>query len=170
MNSRKTNQPLQVSAADLTSIDGIVDAIYETISFPPGGRPDWERDRTLFVSSAHLTPAKVETGSVLTPMSVEEFIVWADRYLEKDGFYSTGFHETDVCRVTESYGHIAHVFSTYESRFTADDPLPFKRGINSIQLIWDQGRWWATSIIWDMESESNPIPANYLETKKEEKA
>ncbi len=103
----------------------------------------------------------------LTPMSIEEFISWADRYLEEGGFYSTGFHETDVCRVTETYGRIAHVFSTYESRFTPDNPIAFNRGANSIQLVWDEGRWWVTSIIWDMESDDNPIPARYL--KPEEK-
>ena len=163
MNS-KTNQPLRANAADLASIDGIVDAIYEVISFPPGGRPDWERDRTLFIPSAQLTPAKIETGSVVTPMSVEEFIVWAEQYFEREGFYATGFQEIDVSRVTERYGHIAHVFSTYETRLTANDPTPLKRGINSIQLIWDQDRWWVANIIWDMESADNPIPDRYLNT------
>ena len=124
----------------------------------------------LFTRSAQLMPAKIETSSVLTPMSVEEFITWAESYLEESGFYSTGFHETDVCRVTETYGHIAHVFSTYESRFTPDNPLPFKRGVNSIQLVRDEGRWWVTSLIWDMESDDNPIPARYLKAEKQEGA
>lgn len=157
-----TDQSQPTDDLDLTSIHAIVDALYEAISFPPGGRPDWERDRLLFFKSAQLIPARREALPALTPMSVEEFIAWADRYLEENGFHSTGFHEKDVCRVTEIYGHIAHVFSTYESRFTPDNPIPFNRGLNSIQLVWDEGRWWVTSIIWDMESDDNPIPARYL--------
>lgn len=98
-------------------------------------------------------------------MSVEEFIAWASRHMEESGYYSKGFHESEVGRVTEIYGRIAQVFSAYESRFTPDDPAPFNRGINSIQLIRDEGRWWVTSIIWDMESDDNPIPAKYLKTE-----
>jgi hypothetical protein len=36
------------------------------------------------------------------------------------------------------------------------------RGINSIQLLYEGGRWQVASVIWDIEGEGNPIPVQYL--------
>ena len=35
------------------------------------------------------------------------------------------------------------------------------RGINGIQLLWDEKRWWVVTIMWDAESPAQPIPAQY---------
>ena len=52
-------------------------------------------------------------------------------------------------------------------RSTVDDgdwiTLQSKRGINSIQLLKDQGRWWVVSIFWMAETEEFPIPSEYLQ-------
>jgi hypothetical protein len=77
-----------------------------------------------------------------------------------------GFFEKEIARRTEQFGHIAHVWSTYESRHQADDPEPFMRGINSIQLIYDDTRWWIITIYWEHEGVDSPIPERYLETVK----
>jgi hypothetical protein len=76
--------------------------------------------------------------------------------LEKEGFF-----ESETARKTESFGQIAHVFSTYESRH-APGEKPFQRGINSIQLMNDGTRWWIVTIFWQGEDEKNPIPEKYL--------
>ena len=39
------------------------------------------------------------------------------------------------------------------------------RGINGIHLFWDERRWWVVTIMWDAESPTQPIPANYRRTK-----
>jgi len=77
--------------------------------------------------------------------------------LERDGFF-----EREIARRMETFGNIAHVFSTYESKHAAGDPAPFARGINSIQLLKDGGRWWIVTIYWDSEKAGNPIPSEYL--------
>ena len=74
----------------------------------------------------------------------------------------SGFFEKEVARRVERFGNIAHVFSTYESRRHADDPQPFARGINSIQLMNDRNRWWVVTVFWQAERPENPIPAKYL--------
>ena len=76
-------------------------------------------------------------------------------------FASTAFYEKEVARRVERFGHIVHVFSTYESRH---DPAeaPFARGINSFQLLFDGSRWWVVSVYWEAESGSVKIPAEYL--------
>ena len=72
---------------------------------------------------------------------------------------SNGFHEVETHRVTETFGPVTHVFSTYESRNSIKDEKPFARGINSIQLFHDGSRWWIMSIYWAAENSSRVIPA-----------
>jgi hypothetical protein len=77
-------------------------------------------------------------------------------------FQENGFYEKEIARRTEEVGHIAHAWSTYESRHHPDDPKPFMRGINSIQLFHDGTRWWIVNIFWQHETAAAPIPAKYL--------
>ena len=67
----------------------------------------------------------------------------------------------EIARTVEQYGDIAHVFSTYQARRTANGPV-FMRGINSFQLVRHGGRWWVVSIMWQQETPQRPIPAEYL--------
>jgi len=46
------------------------------------------------------------------------------------------------------------------------DQAPFARGINSIQLWFDGGRWWVMGVLWDWEGGENRIPARLLEKAK----
>jgi hypothetical protein len=85
------------------------------------------------------------------------FIARSAPYSEKDGFF-----EKEIARRTEQFGHIAHLWSTYESRHAAEDPEPFMRGINSIQLFYDGSRWWIVTIYWQHESTEHPIPEKYF--------
>ena len=77
-------------------------------------------------------------------------------------FATTAFHEKEIARRVERYGHIAHVFSTYEARHDPADAKPFLRGINSFQLVFDGTRWWVLTIFWEAESETVKIPKEYL--------
>ncbi len=148
------------ASADVESIDAIVTALYDVISGDAGVARDWERFRSLFAPNATLSPVgQTEGGSsygrrVITP---DEYAADVGDLLEADGF-----HEIEIHRVTEKYGRIAHLFSTYESRRAASDPEPFARGINSIQLMHDGSRWWIVSIFWLGEGPDHPIPAKYL--------
>ena len=87
-----------------------------------------------------------------------------ESYVERSGaaLERSGFFETEIGRVTEEFGLIAHAFSAYESKRSAGDAEPFARGINSFQLMNDGGRWWVVSIFWQSEGASNPIPAKYI--------
>jgi hypothetical protein len=143
------------------TIDAIVDALYESISFPPGGQPDWGLLRSLFLPGGRLIPPQAKTNADSPVLDVEGFIE-ASRFFQEGGIRLRGFHERDIRRITESFGSIAHVLSTYESRFKADDPEPFERGVNSIQLLRANDRWWAVTILWDVERGDVRIPAKYL--------
>jgi hypothetical protein len=142
-------------------MDAIIAALYAVISGPAGKR-DWDRFRSLFIPGARLIPAsKQPTGEVsLRVLTVEEYIERAGPRLEKEGFY-----EHEVARRTESFAGIAHVFSTYESRHNRDEPKPFQRGINSIQLMSDGRRWWVVTVFWQGEDKNNPVPPRYLKSE-----
>ena len=146
--------------SDVESIDAIIAAAYDVISGPAGQKRDWNRERSLFYLGARLIPtAKPGANDGLAPqiLDVDGFIARVEPY-----FADHGFFETEIARRTEQFGHIAHVWSTYESRYSADDPKPFMRGINSFQLFYDGNRWWIVNIFWQQESVEDPIPEKYL--------
>ncbi len=149
------------SPADVATMDSTIAALYDVISGPAGKR-DWDRFRSLFIPSARLIPTGARpTGEVGSRvLTVEDYVQRAGAAFEKQGFF-----EREVSRRLERFGNIAHIFSTYESRHAKDDPKPFQRGINSIQLMNDGKRWWVVTIFWQGEDEKNPLPAKYLETK-----
>ena len=148
---------------DVASIDAIIKAAYDVISGPAGQKRDLDRERSLFIPGARLIPTALEPGltseSKIAPqiLDVEAYIARVEPYFEKNGFY-----EKEIARKTEQFGHIAHVWSTYESRHTEEDPEPFMRGINSIQFFYDGERWWIVNIYWQHESIEDGIPAKYL--------
>ena len=146
--------------SDVESIDAIIAAAYDVISGPAGQKRDWNRERSLFYPGARLIPtAKPGANDGLAPqiLDVDGFIARVEPYFAEHGFF-----ETEIARRTEQFGHIAHVWSTYESRYSADDPKPFMRGINSFQLFYDGNRWWLVNIFWQQESAEDPIPEEYL--------
>ena len=64
------------------------------------------------------------------------------------------FYEVETGRRVDLFGNIAHVWSVYEARRAPDDPVPERRGINSIQLFRDPDRGWRiVAMIWDNERE-----------------
>jgi hypothetical protein len=147
--------------ADVASIDAIINAAYDSISGEAGKKRDWNRMRSLFIAGARLIPIDDSPDGKIAPhvIDIDGYIARSGEYLEMNGFF-----EKEVARRTEQFGHIAHAFSTYESRHKADDPKPFMRGINSIQLMYDDRRWWIVTIYWQHESTNDPIPEKYLKS------
>jgi hypothetical protein len=93
-------------------------------------------------------------------MTVEDYVTRSGASMQTNAFY-----ESEVARRIETFGNIAHVFSTYESRRTPGDK-PFARGINSFQLVKDGDVWKVMTILWDSEREGNAIPEKYLTSPK----
>jgi len=145
--------------ADVKSIDSIVAALYDVISGPAGQKRDWDRFRSLFWPGARLIPVvanKEKSGYAPRPFDVDEYIAHADLFFAKEGFY-----ESSVANRIDQWAQIASVFSTYESRHGKAEK-PFARGINSIQVVNDGQRWWVVNILWEAESEQNPLTERML--------
>ena len=161
--------------ADVATVDSILAALYDVISGPAGKKRDWDRFRSLFAPGARLIPTFPHRPPGTAPdaplTGKEEHVartVTPDEYIERSRplLEERGFFEREVARRTEQYGHIAHAFSTYESRHKAEDAKPFMRGINSIQLMNDGRRWWVVTVFWEGETEKTPLPDKYLKSER----
>jgi hypothetical protein len=160
---QKAPPPPVANPADVASVDAIVAAVYDVISGPAGKKRDWDRMRSLFIPGArmiatHSNDAGETQARVVT---VEEYITRAGDYFAKNGFF-----ERESARRTEAFGHIAQIFSTYESRHASEDAQPFERGINSFQLVNDGKRWWIVTIFWEGEDKNTKVPEKYLTNPK----
>lgn len=146
-------------SADVASIEAILAASYDVISGAAGEQRDWDRFRSLFIPGARLiSVSRREDGRITRNLrSVEGYIEAAGEYFAENGFFERGIAER-----IERFGHIAHVFSTYEAHHDAEDAQPFARGINSFQLMNDGERWWVVTIFWEAERWDTPIPEKYL--------
>ena len=141
------------------TIDGVIERLYASISGEKGEPRDWDSFDKLFIPEAQLIPTGnnddgSKTYKVFTPTEYREN---ANQFLVENGFY-----EEEIHRVTETYGPVVHLFSTYISKRSKSDPEPYNRGINSIQLYNDGERWWVVSIYWAHEPDNSPLPKKYL--------
>ncbi len=147
--------------ADVASVDAIMAALYDVISGDKGVKRDWNRFRSLFYPGARMIPTgkSSRTGKINARVAtVDDYIKGNEAFLEGEGF-----HEQEISRHIDSFGHIVQVFSAYEARHTLKDEKPFLRGINSIQLFNDGNRWWVLSVAWSPETAEYPLPKQYTE-------
>ncbi len=131
------------SATDVATTDSILRATYEVISGPQGQPRDWQRFRALYHPNARLMPligGEKPHVRVLTP---EQYIERVEPIFAKESFY-----ERETSRETVTIGRFAHVLSHYESLRAPNEP-PFETGTNSIQLFFDDQRWWILSVLWN---------------------
>ena len=142
---------------DVKSIDAIIEALYNVISGSKVDVRDWDRFKDLFDSDARLIFISRDTSSGFMSRTPEQYVELASGSFVKNGFY-----EREISRDTEIYGHIAHVFSTYEGRRSLESE-PFLRGINSIQLAFNGERWFIETVFWQAENEQFPLPSKYLD-------
>jgi hypothetical protein len=143
---------------DVSTLNGIMKAFYETISGPAGQPRQWGRDRTLYIPGIRFVATGVRRDG-------KPFAKVLDHqgYVDEVNapFVSGGFFESEIHRVTKTFGNIAHVFSTYEARVKQDGPV-LERGVNSIELFYDGKRWWIAATAWDSERANNPIPKELM--------
>ncbi len=138
-----------------TTLDELVKALGQAISGPA------DKDRTclraLLMPDARLVPvSKAADGSYVPhALTVDG---WIER-VKKRG--SAAFYEVQVKVKPEVYGHIAHLWSTYEIRETPDGKAQV-RGINSIQAVNDGTRWRVYQVFWQAETPDELVPERYL--------
>jgi hypothetical protein len=137
------------------TLDQLPKAIDEAVSGP--GNKDRTCLRAVLMPEVRLIPVTVAAdGQVKTAIfTVDDYI---DRIAKRG---DKTFYEHQVKYATETYGNIAHLWSTYTVTETPDGK-PIVRGINSIEAVNDGTRWRVLEISWQAETPANPIPAQFL--------
>ena len=141
---------------DVKTIDALIKASYEVVSGEKGEKRQWERDNYLHHENAIYSFTEKKNGTTKqVVMSVKDF------HKETDNMtMETAFYESEVNREVRIFGNIAHVWSTYETQLEKNGPV-VRRGINSIQLIFENNRWSIISWTFSGENETNKIPATF---------
>lgn len=144
---------------NVLTINSTINTFYSVISGEKGQPRDWSLFKFLFHPEAKLITSGKDNES-----NFQIRFMKPDDYVKSSGKWSVdnGFIQKEIHRTVDAFGNIAHVFSTFESFHSKEDPKPFMRGINSIELLNDGKRWWIINILWDNENRRNPIPRNYL--------
>ena len=149
-------KPIEADPADVSTIDGIIKAFYETISGGKGVPRQWSRDKTLYMPDVRFVGMSERDGKIrASVMNHNQYVNGANEF-----FVSEGFTEREINRVVRKFGNIAHVFSAYE--FSTENGKEKGRGINSIELFWNGTRWWISAVSWDEERTGNPIKKEFL--------
>jgi hypothetical protein len=140
-----------------TTLDDLVKAIDSAVTGPAG--KDRTCFRALFLPEARLIPTARNADSGFSP-----HILTVDGWIEmvaKRGNASLTEHQIKV--KTEVYGHLAHLWSTYETGVEVGGKVQSQvKGINSIQAVNDGKSWKIQEIVWEAETPGEAIPAKYL--------
>ncbi len=145
--------------ADVASPEALARAVYETISGPVGQERDWTRMKNLWLPGARIILAsqKYRGKAAYESLNLEQFILRVSDYYRTEGFY-----EKELAGRLNQFGEIASYWSTFEVRKGSPTGAFNGRGINSFQMVRKEGRWWITQLVFDFESDIQPIPDRYL--------
>ncbi len=136
----------------MNDLDAIIAAMYESVCFEAGRRPDWKRQSEIFAPAARLVR--------ITDEGIFEFDHHSYRAnLEAmiDSGALPSFWEGELWRQTHQFGELTHVLSAYETRRSRHGDV-LNRGVNSIQLFRRDGRWWISAMLWRREGREVRIP------------
>ncbi|MGZ8998173.1 MAG: hypothetical protein ACXW2T_04860 [Allosphingosinicella sp.] len=136
------------------TLDGLFEALYSSISGPPGGQ-DFELSRRIHHPDARLVRTRLDEQGmpIALSFSVDEYEANVRGLLA-----DMHFHEIETDRRTVRFGNVAQAFSAYEARTAPNGGELIKRGLNFAHLYHDGARWWLMHLIWDDEREGVTIP------------
>jgi hypothetical protein len=136
-----------------------VQAVLDLISGEKGKVRDWNYFKSLFLPTARFTVLHHPVDSFPSPyasVTLDEFVD-----LLGDAYYQVGFTEYALGHTVQEYNGIAQVFQPFYSK---DGSGHEARGINSYQLVYFNGRWWISDLLWTTNSNGVLIPKQYLNT------
>lgn len=153
LNSICAQTAAEKYANDVNSIDAIINAYYDVVS----GAADepWEFERDAFIHSKNAVITRLDGLGQAESHGLEAEYIPIGLSPKED------FYEKELKRVATHYGNIAQVWSAFEIRPEPDTESNV-RGLNSIQLHFENGRWFIDSWTREMESEKNNLVTRFL--------
>lgn len=136
--------------ADTESIESTCLSVMKCISVNKGDSVNWTRFNNLFLPTARFNFFSFKDKDlVLVNKSLDEF--------RKDASYGkVKFQEVELFKRINRFGRVAQVFQGY--KFTVNDGELVRSGVNCIQLVFDQDRWWIANISWQPETDLDKVP------------
>ncbi len=135
--------------------EGVVHELYDMCTFDAGTLPDWDAMRALFLPQATVVLRATRTSNTI--FSVDGFVEDWHRFIARDNVEERGFTEEIVRMSATVFGDIAHILVLYEASFPDWDRPP-QPGVDFIQLIKNDGRWWIVSIANEIPTPNRPVP------------
>lgn len=138
---------------DVHSIDAIITAYYEVVS---GSSQDpWQFERDAYIHSKNAVITRLDEYGVAESHALEA------EYIPLALHPKTDFYEIELKRTVGHFGNLAQVWSAFEIR-TAPETTTNIKGLNSIQLHYENGRWFIDSWTCEMETPKNRLVADFL--------
>ena len=103
-----------------STVDQVIETLYESTSYLPGDGPDWMTFQSLFL------PGALVVSNASSAMSVPDFVA-ATQEAVNEGT-ERGYIEVEVARRVEAFGSVAQIFSTFEARYSPYDDKPINTG------------------------------------------
>jgi len=140
-------------ADDVKSISAIIDAYYDVIS--GSSEKPWQFERDSYIHSQNAVITKLDENGNVESHSLEAEYIPLLLSTKED------FYEKELKREVSHFGNIAQVWSAFEVRTDLNTASNI-RGLNSIQLHFEKGRWWIDSWTSEMESDKNSLVTDFL--------
>ena len=140
-------------ADDVKSISAIIDAYYDVIS---GSSQDpWQFERDKYIHSENAVITRLDENGNAQSHSLEA------EYIPLALSPKVDFYEIELKREVSHFGNMAQVWSAFEIR-TDPNIASEIRGLNSIQLHFEKGRWWIDGWTTEMETDTNSLVSDFL--------
>ncbi len=143
-------------AEDVKSVDAITNAYYDVVS--GSGSEPWEFERDKYMHSKNAVITRLDENGKAESHTLEA------EYIPIGLSPKVDFYEKELKRLVSQYGNIAQVWSAFEIR-TDPEKESNIRGLNSIQLHYENGRWWIDSWTCEMETDKSPVVTEFMTNK-----
>ncbi|MBK8501088.1 MAG: hypothetical protein IPL46_02165 [Saprospiraceae bacterium] len=140
-------------AEDVKSVDAIINAYYDVVS--GSSSEPWEFERDKYIHSKNAVITRLDENGKAESHTLEAEYMPIVLSAKED------FYEKELKRKVSKYGNISQVWSAFEIRTNPQTESNI-RGLNSVQLHYENGRWFIDSWTCEMESEKNTLATDFL--------
>ena len=144
----------------LESPEGVVNELYQLVTFESGHTPDWNQVKSLFIDQAVVVLRTSRENTTI--FSVQGFVDDFVNFIEKYNAKQTGFKEEIKRMKSKIFEDMAHIFVLYEASIPGSKRPP-QQGLDSFLLIKKEGRWWIVAITNEIPKPDSPIPSDLFD-------
>ncbi|MXV50631.1 hypothetical protein GS399_06570 [Pedobacter sp. HMF7647] len=141
----------------IQNIDHLTESFYKSISFDQEHYPNFDLLQDLFLGTGNLLNNTFEKPLEFTVQSFAQAMM---QQIEAGN--TSFFAQQEIADKTEIFGKIAQRRSVYEYSFKREQIERWPRGVNYIEYVFKNERWFITSMVWCDETDLCKIPEEWL--------